>query len=165
MSALIHGQAINPDRVLDIEPLKGSCLCGAICYEISAPLKGVLNCHCSMCRKAHGAAFRTRASVRAKDFHFLSGEDLLTYFESSPGERRSFCKKCGSNIITRFDNNPDVYGFALGTLDSDPQIKVERHIFTAYKAPWYEITDKLPQIPDISDKALEMAKKKTAKKK
>lgn len=144
----------------ELSPLQGSCLCGGITYEITAPLKGVLNCHCSMCRKAHGAAFRTRASVRVEDFQFKSGEELLTYFESSPGERRSFCKKCGSVVITRFEKNPRVLGFALGTLDSDPNIQVEQHIFTKYKAPWHEITDSLPQISDISDKALKNAKNK-----
>ncbi len=141
-----------------MKALRGSCLCGGITYEISAPLKGVLNCHCSMCRKAHGAAFRTRASVRADDFHFFSGEELLTCFESSPSERRSFCKICGSVIITRFERYPAIYGFALGTLDSDPKIKIERHIFTKHKAPWYEITDDLPQIPGVNDQALEEAK-------
>ena len=143
-----------------MKQLRGSCLCGGITYEIHAPLKGVLNCHCSMCRKAHGAAFRTRAFVKAEDFHFLSGEELLTYYESSPGERRSFCKICGSVIITRFNRHPDAYGFALGTLDSDPEIQIERHVFTKYKAPWFEITDDLPQIPDVSDKALENSKDK-----
>ena len=113
-----------------------------------------------MCRKAHGAAFRTRASVPIDDFHFLSGEELLTYYESSPGESRSFCKVCGSVIITRFDRHPQVYGFALGTLDSDPEIEIERHVFTKYKAPWFEITDDLPQIRDVSNESLYFAKKK-----
>ncbi len=143
-----------------MKQLRGSCLCGGITYEIHAPLKGVLNCHCSMCRKAHGAAFRTRALVKAEDFLFLSGEELLTYYESSPGERRSFCKICGSVIITRFNRHPDAYGFALGTLDSDPEIQIERHVFTKYKAPWFEITDDLPQISDLSNKALEYSTKK-----
>ena len=140
--------------------LKGSCLCGGITYEISAPLSDVINCHCSMCRKAHGAAFRTRASVKTADFKFLSGEELLTYYESSSGEWRSFCSVCGSSLITKFSRFPDVYGFALGTLDTDPEIKVERHVFTRYKAPWYEITDNLPQIEDLSDVELQVAKSK-----
>tara|TARA_R110002096_G_scaffold226108_3_gene415422 strand:- start:11785 stop:12219 length:435 start_codon:yes stop_codon:yes gene_type:complete len=140
--------------------LHGSCLCGGIAYVITAPLKGVLNCHCSMCRKAHGAAFRTRASVKVADFRFVSGEELLTFYESSPGERRSFCEICGSVIITKFDSNPAIYGFALGTLDSDPGIEIKRHIFTKYKAPWFEITDDIPQIPDVTDEELRAAKSK-----
>ena len=113
-----------------------------------------------MCRKAHGAAFRTRASVKTSDFEFLSGEELLTYYESSTGEWRSFCSVCGSNMITKFSRFPEVYGFALGTLDTDPGIKVERHVFTRYKAPWYEITDILPQIEDLSATELQDAKNK-----
>ena len=123
----------------------GSCLCGQITYEIRGPLAGVLNCHCSMCRKAHAAAFRTRASVPAKDFHWRSGEHLLTYFESSPGSYRSFCKVCGSSLISRFDDNKDICGFSLGTLDTDPGVKAEYHIFVGSKAPWFDIHDDLPQ--------------------
>ena len=146
---------------MNTKVLKGSCLCGGITYEISAPLTDVINCHCSMCRKAHGAVFRTRASVRTTDFTFLSGEDLLTYYESSPGERRSFCSVCGANMITKFSQFPDVYGFALGTLDTDPEIRIERHVFTRYKAPWYTITDDLLQIEDLTDTELEEAKSQT----
>ena len=140
--------------------LKGSCLCGLITYEISAPLNDVINCHCSMCRKAHGATFRTRASVKASDFKFLSGEEFLTFYESSPGERRSFCSTCGAAIITKFEQSPDVYGFALGTLDTDPNIKITRHIFTKYKAPWHIITDDIPQVEDMTDSELQNIKNK-----
>ena len=115
-----------------------------------------------MCRKAHGAAFRTRAPVKAADFRFLSGEELLTFYESSPGERRSFCKVCGANLITKFDRYPDVYGFALGTLDTDPEVKIEQHMYTKYKAPWYDITDDIPQIEDMSDDELRDAKSRQA---
>jgi len=125
--------------------LKGSCLCGGIRYHILGPLIGTLNCHCTMCRKAHGAAFRTRATIKADNFRFVGGEDLLTYYESSPGQKRSFCGVCGSALITKFDKYPEYFGFALGTLDSDPAVTVEQNVFTKFKAPWFEITDDLPQ--------------------
>jgi len=127
---------------------KGSCLCGQIKYEIHGKLAGVLNCHCSMCsmcRKAHGAAFRTRAAVLASGFRWISGERLLTHFESSPGEYRTFCRVCGSNLITKFEKNKEWYGFPLGTLDSDPGVKATCHVFVGSKAPWHDITDNLPQ--------------------
>jgi hypothetical protein len=111
-----------------------------------------------MCRKAHGAAFRTRATVRVEHFRFKTGEELLTYYESSSGEYRSFCRVCGSNLVTKFNRHPHVYGFALGTLDTDPEVKPVRHVFTRYKAPWYEITDGLPQTEDVDGDALEKAK-------
>lgn len=125
--------------------LAGSCLCGQIRYQISGPLAEILNCHCSMCRKSHGAAFRTRAAVRRVDFKWLSGENLLTRYASSPGEYRTFCSVCGSNFVTEFDTKPDWLGFPLGTLDDDPGVKPQCHVFVGSKAPWHDITDDLPQ--------------------
>lgn len=131
--------------------LNGSCLCGQIRYRIYGPLETVLNCHCSMCRKAHGAAFRTRAAVRTADFEWLGGENLLSRFESSKGEHRTFCSVCGSNLVTLFENNPEWLGFALGTLDDDPGVKPEMHVFVGYKAPWHEITDDLPRWQEVPE--------------
>ena len=130
--------------------MHGSCLCGGVRYQISGPLSGSLNCHCSACRKSHGSAFRTRVAVAA-DFHWLSGEELLTFYASSPGNYRGFCRVCGSPILSRFDHNPTVYGLALGTLDDDPGIKPTMHVFTADKAPWFVITDDLPQYPNFPE--------------
>src|SRR5690606_20182876 len=74
--------------------IKGSCLCGGVRFQINGPLTGALNCHCSMCRKAHGAAFRSRARVEARDFELLAGEELIKFYESSPGNHRGFCGVC-----------------------------------------------------------------------
>ncbi|MAM87861.1 MAG: aldehyde-activating protein [unclassified Hahellaceae] len=125
--------------------LTGSCLCGGVQYEINGPLSDVLNCHCTMCRKLHAAAFRTRARVRAVDWTTLEGQALLKFYESSPGEHKAFCSKCGSSLYTRFDAQPEVYGFPLGTLDTDPGVKPQRHMYVGNKAPWFDITDDLPQ--------------------
>lgn len=128
---------------------KGSCLCSAVHYEINGPLNNVLNCHCSMCRKHHGAAFRTRAAVKAVDFQFVKGEDIITFYESSKGEHRGFCSICGSNLLTKFDDYPDVYGFPLGTLDTKIDVKPTRHLFVQNKADWYDITDDVPQFDEM----------------
>ena len=64
---------------------QGSCLCGGIKFEITGPLLRPLNCHCSLCRKQHGAAFRSRARVSRSDFRWLQGEKLITYYEATPG--------------------------------------------------------------------------------
>jgi hypothetical protein len=129
--------------------LRGSCLCGGVRYEIAGPLKGALNCHCSMCRKAHGAAFRSRAGVNVQDFRWVQGEDLVTWYQTSPGTHRGFCGVCGAKLLSRFDFDPGVYGLPLGALDEDPGVKPKRHVFVGYKAPWYEITDDLPQHPEL----------------
>ena len=129
--------------------LRGSCLCGGVRYEISGPLSYPLNCHCSICRKAHGAAFRSRARVKADDFRWTQGAELVTYYESSPGNHRGFCRVCGSPLLSRFDNDPSSYGLPLGALDDDPGIKPGFHVFVASKAPWYDITDELPQFAEL----------------
>jgi hypothetical protein len=79
--------------------LHGSCLCGGVKFEINGPLHGPNNCHCSMCRKQHGAAFRSRARVAQTDFKWVRGEELVTFYESSPGGFRGFCRICGSPIV------------------------------------------------------------------
>ena len=135
--------------------LRGSCLCGGVNFEITGPLLRPLNCHCTFCRKQHGAAFRSRARVRRTDLRWVSGEDLLTWYEATPGYRRGFCRVCGSPVVNRAEpHSPlaqaqpqalDEFGIALGTLDDDPGIRPESHIFVRSKAPWFEITDNLPQ--------------------
>jgi hypothetical protein len=98
-----------------------------------------------MCRKLHASAFRTRAKVASKDWEWVSGEKLVKYYESSPGEHKGFCSHCGSSLLTRFDKHPEVLGFPLGTLDTDPGVRAGRHVFVGSKAPWFEITDQLPK--------------------
>ena len=83
--------------------ISGSCLCGSVKYRINGRLFDALNCHCSMCRKAHGAAFRSRATLKAADFEWVQGEGCLTFYESSPGNHRGFCRVCGSPIVSKFD--------------------------------------------------------------
>src|ERR1700686_4005215 len=82
------------------EPLhRGSCLCGGIQYELSSELRGTAHCHCSMCRKAHGAAFATHGGVPKSDLRLLTGADLLREYGSSPTITRSFCSQCGSQLF------------------------------------------------------------------
>ena len=125
--------------------IRGSCPCGGVKYRITGKLSKALHCHCSMCRKAQGAAFRSRAGVRATDFEWVLGEHLLTFYESSPGTHRGFCRICGSPILSRFDAYPSSYGLPLGPLDDDPGVRPTRHVHLASKAPWFTITDNLPQ--------------------
>lgn len=128
---------------------RGSCLCQGVAFEINGEITDLLYCHCTMCRKAHGTAFRARGKVSSRDFRWLKGQELVTYYQSSPGEHRGFCSVCGSNLLTKFDAQPEVYGLALGPLDDDPVARPTKHVFVASKAPWHEITDALPQFPEF----------------
>jgi hypothetical protein len=125
--------------------LSGSCLCGAVRYEVSGSLDRLTHCHCSQCRKAHGAAFGSYARVKRAEFRFVTGEDDVASYASLPGVRRTFCQRCGATLQFIRESRPDVFSLAVGTLDSDPGIRPSHHIFVGSKAPWYEITDGLPQ--------------------
>jgi hypothetical protein len=130
--------------------IRGSCLCGGIRFEIHGKLGRSSHCHCSMCRKAHGAAFGSYALVNLADFKLLSGAELIQRYNSSPGVQRTFCARCGSTLQFISDKRPDIVDVALGALDDDPGIRVPHHIFVASKAPWVEITDGLPQYAERS---------------
>jgi hypothetical protein len=125
--------------------ITGSCLCASVRYEINGKFGPALNCHCSMCRKATGAAFRSRVAIPSANFRWLAGEDLLTRYVSSPGTTRTFCRVCGSTLVSLFDDNPTTLGLAMGTLDGDPGLRPSFHVFVGSQAPWFEITDQLPR--------------------
>jgi hypothetical protein len=86
--------------------------------------------------------------VPAAAFHWLAGENLVSRYESSPGETRTFCRGCGATLATFFRDYPDEIGLPLGTLDDDPRVRASAHVFVASKAPWFEITDDLPQFAE-----------------
>ena len=120
----------------------GSCLCGDIAWETSAPFEWMTYCHCSTCRKAHGAAFGAYVGVNADAFRWLRGEAAVRSFASSDGNARTFCGRCGSKVASRWRGGVSI---PAGTLDGEIGVRADRHIFAASKAPWHEIRDRLPQ--------------------
>ncbi|MCP4473016.1 MAG: GFA family protein [Gammaproteobacteria bacterium] len=138
-----------------MKKLTGKCLCKAIAYEINGELGPIVNCHCSQCRRWHGAAFRTRCTVASKDFKWLKGEELLTKYALSEQVIQTFCRVCGSNLITLYKDNADQIGLPIGGLEQDPGSHPIAHIFVGSKAPWYEISDNLPQYETLPDDAID----------
>lgn len=126
--------------------IKGSCMCGEVRYEIHGELSAITHCHCTTCRKAHASAFSSVAAVQMNDFKFTSGEKLIKSYASSPDKIRCFCSNCGSHIYAHRDGQKH-YIFRLGTLDDDPKVTPEKHIWVGLKAPWYDIENDctLPQ--------------------
>jgi hypothetical protein len=125
--------------------LNGGCLCGAVRFEIDGKLRHITHCHCSMCRKAHGAAFATYAQLGRRRLRLLSGGDGLRTFASSEGVTREFCGRCGSQLFWSRDDRPDVVCIAVGTVEGDPGGRPEAHIFESDRACWVEIGDALPR--------------------
>jgi hypothetical protein len=125
----------------------GSCLCGAVRYEIRGDIGPGFYCHCSRCRKAGGSAFASNAVVAAEDFVVAEGEAALKTYTGGSGLHRVFCSHCGSPIISRREGVPQVR-VRLGTLDTSLTLGPQAHIYVDSKADWWEIADDLARYPN-----------------
>lgn len=123
--------------------LPGSCLCGAVRWEQRGPFLHVMHCHCSVCRKHHGSSFATYGASPLDGFRWVTGADHQGRYDSSPTWYRPFCLSCGSVLPTMLPEH-SVAVTPIGTLDGDPGVRPEGHMFAASRAPWYDITDGLP---------------------
>lgn len=120
----------------------GSCLCGAVKYEIEGALGRTYYCHCSRCRKTSGSAFAANAVISPTQFRVIEGQDLLASFITSNGANRTFCSRCGSHLVVSLG---DQMRLRLGSLDTSLNASLDMHIFAASKADWHQIVDDLPQ--------------------
>ena len=123
---------------------KGRCLCGALTYELAGPFSAMIHCHCSMCRKHHGTGFATFVVAPIAGFRWITGEEGLRRYQSSPSGFRTFCSVCGSAGPSTM---PEL-GIAVApaaAIEGELGIKPQSHIFVGSKAPWDLITDGLPQ--------------------
>jgi hypothetical protein len=126
--------------------MKGSCLCGAVAYELTEPPVWAHHCHCQRCRKIRGGAFASNLFVPLAALRYLRGGELVTSYKLPEAERftHSFCRTCGSSLPFRnVDRGTAVV--PMGSLDDDPHFEPKAHIFVASKAPWFTITDALAQ--------------------
>ena len=116
----------------------GSCLCGAVRFEIEGGMTDIGMCHCSKCRKVSGVASNAALMTSRDQLRWISGEQLATKFELEDGWGVDRCATCGSPVPML---HPDggAYWVPAGLLDSDPGVRVAGHIFVGSKAPWDEI--------------------------
>lgn len=121
----------------------GSCLCGAVSFEVTCPLRPPDACHCIQCRKFSGHIFVSTDLPRSAVT--IHGAENLTWFHTE-NVRRGFCKTCGSSLF--WDPvEKDWTGIAMGAFDKPTDTKVAIHVFVADKGDYYDITDDLPQKP------------------
>jgi hypothetical protein len=125
--------------------ITGKCECGRVQYEVAAGITDFSHCHCSQCRRLHGAAFASFGTVLRNKFRYVSGEPDLKIYASSEAIDRVFCGNCGSNILADFKPEPEVLYITMGTVLGDPKLPPGYHLFVGSKAPWYDICDDLPQ--------------------
>lgn len=128
---------------------RGSCLCGGVVYEVSGTLDVIKNCHCWRDRKMTGAPHDSCLLAAAAAVHWLQGEALLVVYSlpEAPGFRTGFCRVCGTSLPAMVPHAASV-GIPAGALDNDPGARARYHIFCGTKAPWFEITDDLPQFAE-----------------
>jgi hypothetical protein len=128
--------------------MNGSCLCGAVRYKVTGIPTAFDVDHCSRCRKSSGSAFIAELVFKAAvEFEWISGRSLVKTYEAPvrrkpPGYRRTFCTVCGGPLPTV---DRGVIRIPAGTLDDDPGLRPQRHIFVDFKAAWFDITDTLPR--------------------
>lgn len=138
----ILGEALEPRYDMTQPIYRGSCLCGGVKYEVSSEIKAVSHCHCSMCRKAHGAAFATYGSVPSEKHVFTEGEALLRRYQSSDFVTRTFCSLCGSPLLWRSQKKfIEWVSFPLGTLDTPYVPLNQKHLHVTSKAPWHHVEE------------------------
>jgi hypothetical protein len=128
---------------------EGSCLCGSVAYEVRGAPMVMQSCHCQRCRRSKGAAYATNIFYKASQFQWTRGEELVVQYKlpAAKFSTSAFCCQCGA-VMPRVSQERDVAVIAAGSLDTDPPLRSQRHIFTTYKASWFEITDSAPQFPE-----------------
>ena len=123
----------------------GGCLCGAVSYEITGPLRSVVYCHCEQCRKTSGH-FVAATACDCENLKLLNDAGLQ-WFRSSPEAQRGFCSICGSSLLWQPDHGEYV-AIMAGTLDAPTGLSDREHIHTASASDYYSLTDGLPQFPE-----------------
>lgn len=143
------GRPSVAEKPLDPAPdgvVRGSCLCGAVAFQVTEPIKVAHNCHCSRCRRARAAAHATNGFTSIDGVKFIKGDEHLKTYKPADARYFSqvFCDTC-SAAMPRLDAERGIAVIPFGALDDDPGIRPVDHIFVAYKAAWHDITDGLPQ--------------------
>lgn len=131
---------------LDSDALSGSCICGAIAFEVRTPIQAAHNCHCTRCRRARSAAHACNGITEVSGVVFVRGADALVTYELPEAQffAQAFCRTCGA-IMPRIDKTRGIAVIPYGSLDGDPLVPPEDHIYVSAKSPWHPITDSLPQ--------------------
>ncbi len=125
--------------------ITGRCECARVQYQVAGDVTDFSHCHCSICRRISGAAFVSWGGVARDAFSYVSGEDDVRRYSFSERADSIFCTTCGSTLLVDFKPEADMLYITMGTVDGDVDCPRGYHQFAGSKAPWYEISDDLPQ--------------------
>ena len=124
----------------------GGCLCGAVHFTVTTPTLFCGHCHCTMCRRNHGAAYVTWLAVARSQLSIDSGSAELTHYQSSEHGTRSFCRRCGSSLFCESRDRPDIVDIPLANMDGPIDRLPETHIYFDDRASWTIVADDLPRL-------------------
>lgn len=119
----------------------GRCFCGAVRFAVEMPTLFCVHCHCSMCRRAHGAAYVTWFGVPYARFKLLTDAERLVRYHSSDHGTRSFCTTCGSTLFCESTNHPDWIDIVLANMDGPVDRAPQMHIYYSDHAAWIQLAD------------------------
>ena len=130
-------------------PLRGSCLCGGVRFEVTEPFVSAGYCHCMRCQRRTGTAASASARVAPGSLRILAGKELVADYRPPDGFVKCFCSACGGALWSRHPEDPEVISVRLGTIDGDPGIRPQHRTYVAYAAPWEPLPDDgLPRFPE-----------------
>lgn len=128
--------------------VSGSCLCGALQFELLGRRLWVAHCHCQSCRRNSGSAVATFVGYKKEQLSYTRGE--RKFYASSPGVRRGFCGDCGTPMTYESDRCPEEVHLYVSTIESPEQYRPQVHVFFAERIPWMEVQDDLPRYEALS---------------
>ena len=131
---------------MPIASQSGACLCGAVRFTAKLPSSFCGHCHCSMCRRNHGAGFVTWFAVAKEQLVIDAGKHELVEFASSEHGTRSFCKRCGSSLFCVTGTTPDHVDIPLASMEGPIDRAPQLHIHFDDRAAWVEVNDGLPRL-------------------
>lgn len=128
-------------------PLTGGCGCGAVRFEVTAPLVSASYCHCTRCQRRTGTPSSANARAAPGTFRVVEGEEHIRGWAPEGGAEKLFCGECGSAVFSR--KGDAIIGVRLGAFDTDPGVRPQWHQYVAYAMPWHPLPDDgLPRYPE-----------------
>ena len=123
-----------------VAAMQGSCLCGAVRFEVTGPFDGVVHCHCASCKKLSGGGSTTSGRIATDAIRILEGEELLRTFQPEDGKSKTFCTSCGSNLFGAGWPDAEVSAVRLRRWTRGSTMSAA-HIFVRSVAPWEILPD------------------------
>jgi hypothetical protein len=123
------------------DTLRGSCLCGAVRFEVTEPFTRVSNCHCTTCKRISGGVGTVTGRVPTSAVRVVAGREVITTYQPDEGTAKSFCSACGSNLFGSGWPESEFTGVRISALDEPFDRKPEMHIYVRSVAPWETLPD------------------------